>query len=52
MKDELVIAYNEFMKISVKGYDVEPMYRGLSILAKIINESDHDMSPEQEAKDE
>ena len=37
MKNELVAAYNEFMKVPVSGASIEPMYKGLMILASIIN---------------
>lgn len=37
MKEKLIQAYNEFMKVSVNGLSIEPMYSGLTILAQIIN---------------
>ena len=37
MKNKLIEAYNELMKVPVSGMAIEPMYKGLFILAELIN---------------
>ena len=48
MKQTLMEAHNYFMRVSVKGEDLEPMYLGLLKLTQVINSIPDPQEKEEE----